>query len=71
MIKATRNVIRQISSQEINPRTVAQVYFDRVATYEKVILGLALANVILVICNSLYYFAAMDHFFDVKYDKVY
>ena len=68
---ATKEVVKQISSQEANPQSETTVFAERVTKYEKIIAGLILFDIILAATGNLAYFTFMDTFLATKYHSTY
>ena len=64
-------MLKQVASQEANPRTSFSMQLNNITKYEKIIATLILVNIILKALNSYYVFSFVDTFLADKYQNTY
>lgn len=63
MVRATKIVIRQISTQEINPRVQMEKYAEKVSKSFRTIVMLIVVGLLIKAVANLYAFIVVDKFF--------
>ena len=71
MVKLTKEIIKKIGAQDINPGLSVEKISEQLTEKEKVIVGMMLINIVIGIVNGFYVFVAMENFLTLLYKETY
>ena len=71
MIKATKIVIRQLSSQEMNPNSPMDKHVEDVRAYERKIAFIILMYIVIEGVTQIYWFFTIDSYLETTFDTDY